>query len=83
MVQPGEQGPPLDRLLHLTLPVVVTLHGSVHLLGAAKGSGWADLSELRQPIGTGTAVAWLGAAAAVLGSAVLLAVRYRVSSSSR
>jgi hypothetical protein len=64
-------------LLHRVLPVVVALHGLVHLLGVAKGFGWADISELRQPISTGLALAWLAAAVAVLGSAVLLVVQHR------
>jgi trans-2,3-dihydro-3-hydroxyanthranilate isomerase len=56
---------------------VVALHGLIHLMGAAEGFGWADVDSLREPIGTGMAVAWLGAAALVVGSAVLLALQDR------
>lgn len=58
--------------------VVVTVllgHGLLHLLGVAKGFGWAEISQLRQPIGPGGGFLWLTAAVLVLGSAVLIAVR--------
>ena len=32
--------------------VIVVVHGLIHLLGAAKGLGWADVARLSQPIGT-------------------------------
>ncbi len=56
--------------------VVVTVlvgHGLIHLLGALKGFGWAEITQLRQPIGHGGGVLWLLAAVLVLGSAALIA----------
>ena len=55
--------------------VVVLLagHGLIHLLGAAKGFGWAEVNQLPQPIGPAAGVLWLAAALLVLASAALLA----------
>ncbi len=54
--------------------VVLVLHGLIHLLGAAKGLGWAEVPQLRRPISRARGVAWLGAGALVTLSAVLLGV---------
>lgn len=56
---------------------VVVLHGLIHLMGAAKGLGWADVSQLVQPIGTGLGAVWLGAAVVTVASGVLLIARVR------
>jgi hypothetical protein len=53
---------------------VLALHGAIHLLGTVKGLGWAEVSQLRQPIGAAAGVAWLLAAVLVLASAGLVAV---------
>ncbi len=52
--------------------VLLTVHGLIHLLGAAKGFGWAEVSQLSQPIGPVAGVLWLVAAVLVLASAALL-----------
>ncbi len=52
---------------------VLAGHGLIHLLGVVKASGWAEVSQLRQPIGPGAGVVWLLAAVLVLASAVLIA----------
>lgn len=52
---------------------VLTLHGLIHLLGTAKGFGWADVAALTQPVGGGAGVLWLVAAALVLTSAWFVA----------
>gem|GEM_PF-2915233 len=57
--------------------VVVVLHGLIHLLGAAKGLGWADVTQLESPISTAMGVAWLAAAALVVVSGTLLSVPVR------
>ena len=57
--------------------VVVVMHGLVHLLGAAKGLGWADVTQLSQPIGTAQGVVWLTAAALAVVTVVLLAMTSR------
>ena len=57
-----------------TLVAVLAGHGLIHLLGAAKGFGWADIPQLTQPISVLAGVLWLIAAALVLSTAALLAV---------
>ena len=57
-----------------TLVAVLAGHGLIHLLGAAKGFGWADIPRLTQPISVLAGVLWLIAAALVLSTAALLAV---------
>lgn len=54
--------------------VVVTVHGLLHLLGAAKGLGLAEVDQLTQPITVPMGLLWLLAASAVL-TAVILVVR--------
>lgn len=56
------------------LIAVVVGHGLIHLLGAGKGFGWADVSQLTQPIGVWAGVLWLVAATLVLTAAAFLAV---------
>lgn len=53
---------------------VLALHGLIHLLGAAKGLGWADVAALKQPIGRGAGALWLAAAALVLVATAMLAL---------
>ncbi len=55
------------------LITVVALHGLVHLLGAAKGLGGAEVSQLGEPIGSGAGVVWLAAASLLVGTALLWA----------
>ena len=55
--------------------VLLLVHGLIHLLGVAKGLGWAEVGALKEPIGTGAALAWLLAAVLVLATAVMLLVR--------
>ena len=57
--------------------VVVVGHGLIHLLGAAKGLGWAEVASLPEPIGPAMGLAWLASAAAVVATGVLLALRNR------
>ena len=56
---------------------VVVAHGALHLLGAAKGLSWADVSQLAEPIGTGLGAAWLAAAVVTIATGVLLVARVR------
>lgn len=53
--------------------VVLVLHGLLHLLGAAKGLGWAEVDELTAPVGPAMGAAWLAAGALVVGAGVFLA----------
>jgi uncharacterized membrane protein YphA (DoxX/SURF4 family) len=57
--------------------VVVLAHGLLHLLGAAKGLGWAEVPQLQQPISTVTGWVWLVAGALVLLAGILLALGSR------
>ena len=60
--------------LRWILVCVLAGHGLLHILGVVKGFGWADVSQLTNPIGVVEGVVWLVAAALVLTAAVLLAV---------
>lgn len=60
-------------VLHWAVVVIVVLHGLIHLLGAAKGFGWADVSQLREPIGPATGAVWLTAGVLVVAAGALLA----------
>jgi hypothetical protein len=52
---------------------VVVLHGLLHLLGAAEGLGWTDVSQLTRPISAGMGIAWLATAVLVVATGLLLA----------
>ena len=73
--RPG--GVPMRTVVRWFIVVVVMGHGLIHLLGAAKGLGWAEVAALPEPIGPAMGFAWLTAAAAVVATGVLLAVRNR------
>ena len=60
----------MTNALRWIMVVLLTGHGLIHLLGAAKGFSWADVEQLRQPIGTSTAVLWLLASVLVLTAAL-------------
>ena len=64
----------MTTTLRWVLVVVLAGHGLIHLLGAAKGFGWADVSQLTKPISALGGMLWLVAAVLVLTAAVLLAV---------
>ena len=53
---------------------VLAGHGLIHLLGVAKGFGWAEVTQLRQPIGAAGGALWLLAGILVLVSAGFIAV---------
>ena len=62
---------------HWIASVVVVLHGFIHLFGAAKGLGWAEVTRLVEPISTGLGAVWLAAAVVTVSAGVLLLVRVR------
>ena len=77
---PGRRRPasaPVRTVPRWLIVVVVFGHGLIHLLGAAKGLGWAEVATLPEPIDPAIGVAWLTAAAAGVSTAILLAVRNR------
>lgn len=49
---------------------LLALHGLIHLMGFAKGFGYASLPQLVQPISRAMGVLWLLAAALLLGASV-------------
>jgi hypothetical protein len=64
----------LTHVFRWAVVVVVAGHGLIHLLGVAKGFGWAEVPQLEDSIGLGGAVLWLVAACLVLVSALLIAL---------
>ena len=46
----------------IAFAILLLLHGSIHLLGAAKAFGWADLSKLTQSVSQVQGVLWLASA---------------------
>ena len=67
----------MRTVIRLVVTVVVLVHGLIHLLGAAKGHGWADVPQLREPISAAMGTAWLAAAVLVVLVGVLLVLRAR------
>jgi hypothetical protein len=63
----------MSNIPRFIVVVLLTGHGLIHLLGAAKGFGWAEVTQLSQPIGPAVGVLWLVAAVLVLAAAALLA----------
>jgi hypothetical protein len=57
-----------------TVAVLLSLHGLIHLLGAAKGLGLVDVPALTEPIDAASGALWLLAAILVLASAGAVAV---------
>jgi hypothetical protein len=68
---PSAKGPTLRSVTRWTVGVVVIVHGLIHLLGAAKGLGWAEVSQLREPIGAVMGGVWLLSCLAVIGAGVM------------
>jgi hypothetical protein len=60
--------------MRLGMVTVVAAHAAIHLLGAAKGLGWATVPQLKQAIGVSAGLAWLAAAVAVALAAALMAL---------
>ena len=52
----------MSHVLRWVLVGLLVAHGLLHLLGAAKGFGWAAVSQLEEPIGPGVGALWLLAA---------------------
>ncbi len=67
----------MRELLRWAVVAVAVLHGLIHFLGAAKGLGWAEVPQLKQPIGAAMGALWLTAGLAVLATGVLLTVGWR------
>jgi hypothetical protein len=67
----------MKTVVRWAVVTVVVVHGPLHLLGAAKGLGWAQMSMMKEPIGAAMGATWLAAAALVVAAGVLLAIQAR------
>ena len=56
---------------------LLTVHGLIHLMGFAKGFGYAELPQLTQPISRAWGVLWLLGSGLVVATAVMLALGAR------
>lgn len=63
----------MTTTIRWVLVVILASHAMIHLLGAAKGFGLADVPQLSTSIGEVAGVLWLFAGALLLTAAVLLA----------
>ncbi|MGL5819384.1 MAG: DUF6544 family protein [Phycicoccus sp.] len=57
-----------------TVVGVLGIHGAVHLIGAAKGFGWAEVAQLGSPTTVTGGAGWLAAGVLVLVAAAMVAV---------
>lgn len=64
----------MTTVLRWVVVAVLVGHGLIHLLGMAKGFGWAEIAQLKQPIDVRSGFLWLLAALLVLASATLIGV---------
>lgn len=67
---PGES----DSLYQMRwIPIaLIGVHGLIHLMGFAKGFGYAELPQLTQPVSRSWGVVWLSAACLVTASAAMM-----------
>ncbi len=64
----------MTKVIRWLVVGLIGVHGLIHLLGAAKGLGWANVSQLKGSISTIEGLAWLAAAVVVLLAAVMIAL---------
>ena len=64
----------MRTVLRFLLVAIIIVHGLIHLMGTAKGFGWADVAALKQPISKGIGLVWLLAAVLVLAAGAALAL---------
>ena len=69
---------PMRTFMRWFVVVVLVGHGLIHLLGAVKGFGWAEVEALTEPIEPALGLFWLLAAVVVVTTGVLLAARNRL-----
>ncbi|MDT4906538.1 MAG: hypothetical protein QOH52_4554 [Pseudonocardiales bacterium] len=67
----------MRNAIHALVATVIVVHGLTHLFGAAKGLGWAQVDQLKEPISSGVGALWLVAAALVITAGVLLGIGIR------
>lgn len=62
----------MRTVIRWTVGLIVVIHGLIHLMGVVKGFGWADGSQLTEPIGTSMGVVWLVAGVLVIAAGLML-----------
>jgi hypothetical protein len=60
--------------MRIAFAVLIGVHGLLHLLGATKAFGWADVLQLRTPISALAGALWLVAALLLVGAAIGVAL---------
>ena len=60
--------------MKIALAVLIALHGLIHLIGPAKAFGWANVTQIRQPIAATSGMLWLLAAVLLIGAAIALTI---------
>jgi hypothetical protein len=60
-------------MMRYAFAMLLGSHGLLHLLGATKAFGWADVAQLRQPISPAAGALWLAAAFLLAGAALAVA----------
>lgn len=63
--------------MRIAFAILIALHGLIHLIGPAKAFGWANVTQLRQPISTVGGVLWLIAALLLIACAAAVAISAR------
>jgi hypothetical protein len=63
-----------EHVIRIAFAVVIGIHGLIHLLGAAKAFGWADVPQLRHAISPRGGALWLVAAMLLAGAAITVAL---------
>lgn len=58
----------------MAFAALLVVHGLIHLLGAAKAFGWADLPQLTQPLSRAAGALWLLSALLFVATAIALFV---------
>ena len=56
--------------MKIAFAILIALHGLIHLLAPAKAFGWANVTQLRQPIAPSSGVLWLLTAVLLIGLSV-------------
>jgi len=68
----GINGRVVRTTVRWVVGLVVVVHGFIHVLGAVKGFGWAEVALLTEPISAAMGVVWLAAAVVTVAAGVLL-----------
>lgn len=63
----------MSTVIRWAMAAIMAVHALIHLLGAVKGFGWAQVPQLSQAVGPAAGLLWLLAAILVLASAAFIA----------